>query len=329
MMQTDKKPIGIIDSLSGGFAIVARRPWVILIPILLDVFLWFGPKISAEPVFRQMIAVAILPPGVSEDVAQNWTEMKNAIQTGSVQFNVFSLVTSLSMGMPSLGGVESPDGAILPARGILATIEQPTTFFLLTIALVIAGVFLASIFLETIARGVRTNSDSLFSFVPRTLKGWANSLALVAAGMVAFAALLFPFAIVAALVSLFSQSLGAFVMMFAIVVMMWLALYLAFTVPAIFVSGVNLPKALLTSVTVFRFSARSALGLLFLSYLIQMGFSVIWEQLMVNAWGLAFDIMANAFLGSGLVAALMLFYRDRLEWLMQLQKQVQPTSLKG
>ena len=55
--------LGVIEALSAGFDAVLRHPWLLLIPVLLDVFLWVGPRLHAPqlyqsfaPTLRQMTA---------------------------------------------------------------------------------------------------------------------------------------------------------------------------------------------------------------------------------------------------------------------------------
>jgi hypothetical protein len=50
--QQADRPIGIIQSLASGFDLVTRYPVLMLLPVLLDIFLWLGPRLSAYPLFR-------------------------------------------------------------------------------------------------------------------------------------------------------------------------------------------------------------------------------------------------------------------------------------
>ena len=119
-----------------------------------------------------------------------------------------------------------------------------------------------------------------------------------------------------------SQGLASFILIAGFMLALWAILYLAFALPAVFVSGANPVQAIWNSVTVFRYNSWSAMGLVFLIYLIQMGFSLVWQQLISSAWGAAFNIVANAFLGTGLVAAAMLFYHDRFTWLTEVRERI-------
>jgi hypothetical protein len=63
-----------------------------------------------------------------------------------------------------------------------------------------------------------------------------------------------------------------------------------------------------------------------------MGFVVIWDTLLGSTWGVVVDVLANAFLGTGLVAAGMLFYYDRFTWLTEVRERIrqqQRPLLKG
>jgi hypothetical protein len=108
-------------------------------------------------------------------------------------------------------------------------------------------------------------------------------------------------------------------------------LYLMFALPAVFVSGANAPQAVINSISVFRFDFWSATGLVFLVFVIQRGFAAVWQLFGGNPWGVVFDVIANAFLSSGLVAAGMLFYYDRMSWMAAVREhlQQQRTQLKG
>ncbi len=44
---------GVVDSLSAGFGVVNEQPWIILFPVLLDLFFLFGPRVSIAPLVSQ------------------------------------------------------------------------------------------------------------------------------------------------------------------------------------------------------------------------------------------------------------------------------------
>ena len=53
--QQATEPIGVLQSLTSGFDFVTRHPDLMLPSILLDVFLWLGPRLSAYPLFTALL----------------------------------------------------------------------------------------------------------------------------------------------------------------------------------------------------------------------------------------------------------------------------------
>jgi hypothetical protein len=334
MGKIEKKPLSVIDALSGGFELVARRPWVLLVPVALDLFLWLGPPITAQPVFQQMIALLMTASaqGAPPDTLQNLDVFTNALQTTGAKFNVFSFLALFAIGMPSLMSVDAPPTDLLSARAALFSIADGAALLGVITLLALAGIFLGSVYLEAIARSVRREAGSARTFAPRVLKSYVNITALIVLSVIGALLLMIPIAISATLASVLNQGLGSFLVIVGSLVILWAGLYLAFAIPAIFVSGSSVWQAVLNSIAVFRYNFWSAMGLIFLIYLLQMGFSVIWQQLLGSTWGVVIDVVANAFLGTGLVAAGMLFYYDRFTWLTEVRERIrqqQRPSLKG
>ena len=54
----EAQPTGVIETLSAGFAAVNRQLWVLLLPVLLDVFLWLGPHVSYSPLVGPVVVNA-------------------------------------------------------------------------------------------------------------------------------------------------------------------------------------------------------------------------------------------------------------------------------
>ena len=94
-------------------------------------------------------------------------------------------------------------------------------------------------------------------------------------------------------------------------------LYLFFAPEAIFISRVGPIQAIRRSVAVVHAGVWSALTLAILVTVILIGMGQLWISLAGQAsWGLALGIVGNAYIASGLVAASMLFYRERMEILL-------------
>ncbi|MDE3088240.1 MAG: hypothetical protein KGJ80_02490 [Chloroflexota bacterium] len=324
MQNIEKKPLGVIDALSSGFALVVRHPWIVLLPIAFNLFLWLGPQINAKPLFDQMIvwltaSASAAAPNLMPETQQGLDASKEMLRAMGENLNILNLVAVFALGVPSLLGLET-----LPSdtpRAPWFVVGDPGTLIVATALFALIGIFIGSIYLETIARVVR-REKGLQTFPPRVLKAYLNTGLLVGIGFLVVLIFLSPFLIGATLISLLSQGLASFVLIAGLMLVLWAALYLAFALPAVFVTGSNAVQAIWNSITVFRYNFWSAMGLIFLIYLIQMGFSLVWQELLANPWTAVFNVIANAFLGSGLIAAAMLFYFDRFTWLDEVRQRI-------
>ncbi|MBI3741509.1 MAG: hypothetical protein HY257_07105, partial [Chloroflexi bacterium] len=274
----------------------------------------------------QLSASLVLPPTItpSPDGLQAFDAFKKSLELAGQNLNLFEF---LGIAMPGILSVEgAPAAGVSPRQTLFAVSDAPSLIVIAGLFSLI-GLFLVAIYLESIARGVRVQTQ--FASVMK-LFVHVTAFVLLLAMMGAFIAV--PFLIGAALVAPFSAALGSFLVMLIFLVIVWALLYLSFAIPAIFVSGANALQAIANSIVIFRVNFRQAMGLVLLIYLIQTGFSVVWDQIGVSEWGIALDMIANAFLASGLVAAVMLFYHlfyhERALWLAQARVNAQ-SSLKG
>lgn len=324
MEKNIEKPLGIIDALYGGFELVFRHPWILLIPVALDLFLWMGPRITAAPVFQQFIAWigTVQPPNSTPEMAQGLENAKSQWLALGDKFNVFSIAAIFALGMPTLMGLQAPSSSFLTAQPRAYTIADAITLTELLALMAIVGILVGSIYMEIIARTVRREKSSPITFVSQTFRSYVSVGALIVAEAMLLVIIFLPFLLSAIVVSLFSQEIGQFVLLLGMMLVMWAGLYLLFSLFAIFVSGANLWQAIVSSVTVFRYNYWSALGLICLVYLIGVGFQIIWQSLIGTAWGTLGADIANAFLISSLIAALMLFYQDRITLLNRIREQI-------
>ena len=79
------KPIGVIASVAGGFDAVVQGWWILLFPVLLDLFLWFGPRISVMPVIENAVSA------VNEITGEN--PAAQLVLEGAANLNYFSLLS--------------------------------------------------------------------------------------------------------------------------------------------------------------------------------------------------------------------------------------------
>ncbi len=318
--------LGVIDALRSGFELVFQHPFILLIPILIDLFLWFGPQISIKPLFQQtfQLFASTIPPDAPSDLVQNIQATQTMMQTVSNTFNLFAVI---AIGAPSVMSLQPPLVESLPAAWLV--IQDGRVFVALVFILLLLAGLVASVYYETIARGVRHDGGGLLGFAWHVVVEYITLIGLICLLFVIAIGLLVPLTLVTLFVSLLSQEFAALVFAVGMLLLLCLTLYLTFAIPAIFISGSNPFRALLNSIMIFRFDLWSTVGLILLMYIIQQGFMRVWMAFSGNAWLVFFAVLGNAFLGSALWAASMLFYNDRMQWLTAVREYLKrQTQLK-
>jgi len=239
--ERSKIALTIIDALAAGFDLVRRRLWLILVPVVLDLFLWLGPRISIGPLV-QRITPLLSPPAttaLSAADAQTLTLSRDALLEAGRSFNVFSLLTNTLLGVPGLMTVTEPAKPVVTS----AVIQVSSGWLALGtfILLLLASVFIATLYLGLIAQEITAGAINLKSLL---LGVWIYGARIVALGafLIGIALILvFPMSVVSALVALVSQGLAIMIIGAFSLAAMWVTLalliYLFFAVSGIVLNG--------------------------------------------------------------------------------------------
>jgi len=305
--------LSVIDTLSVGFNTITRRLWLIIPPVLLDLYLWQGPKLSMLPLARQLARL------LREFPPTGWSGMSpmalaQVLEEIGQSVNLFSLLHNGLMGMPSLiawtasemmGG---PEGNVIEVRslgGLMATFA----------VLLLLGVLIGSVYLALMATVVRQEALSIGGVWRRTWHCWVWAVAwgilLIGLGLGLNLAISMVTLLVALISQVAAQALLSLLWFISIGLGLWVVLNTFFTVQALALQDVGLVRAVWHSFNIVRRNFWATLGLILLSLLLQLGFGQIWQRLNTGSWQTLLSILGNAYIGSGITAAIMVFYLDR------------------
>lgn len=313
-MAQESAPPGIIDTLTAGFSKINRICWILLIPVLLDLFLWQGPRLSAAPVARQALdwytqQVAVMSPAGGATLFGQ-EQVRQALEDAVSSFNVFSILVLNIASVPSYVVEQTI------SRPAAAEIRTGMDLILAVLGLGLAGLFLGAGYLGFIAHQVRGEQPDGWELLSHVADYWMKLAGLVVGIIVLGLLIAFPISAVLTLALLLSQSLGGALLLLVgagVQVGFFAALiYLFFLVDAIVVSGVGPLRAARNSIMVVNRNFWPAVGLMLLSFVILAGTRIIWTMLARQSLGPIPGILGNAYIASGLSTASMLFYRDRL-----------------
>lgn len=150
------RPLGVIGSLAAGFEMLGQRLWLIALPVLLDLLLWLGPRLSVAPLLKRFVDLLLAQPAADPTMASQVAQATYMLEQFGDQFNLFSLLAALPLlNLPSLlaqhvpGSVSPLDGPrVLSATNVLTPMAWG-------VVLVPMGLLLGFLYLNSLARQVR------------------------------------------------------------------------------------------------------------------------------------------------------------------------------
>ena len=305
--------MGIIDTVSAGFRMLGRKLWLAVLPVLLDLSLWLGPKFSIAPIIEQTLtamraAADALEPsaGVDTNLAAMMDGSLEALQETVGRTNFLSLLAWGRLGVPSIASLR-------PIEIGVDRVFEATSYgqmLLAQIAIMAVGLLIACFYLGLLAQAVRDESPDLLRLIRGTPRYWLH-----------MAAVLVPFGVFMVFIVSIALIFGPFAV-FVLVGLIWLMIYLSFFPQAIVLADEGSLAALGSTFRLVRSNFWPTLGLLLLVNLLSTGLGLVWARLLVFSPVTAMiAIVANALLGTGLTLALFIFYRERMAALLEAYSQ--------
>lgn len=299
---------GIIDALGIGFALAARHPGLLAVPLALELATWLSPGVSVGPLARDLVdrvaALVIAYPTSPDDLVDLGLTAGTAVEVvGS-----FNLLALLGWQVPTL---LAGAGAQANLHGRAVELTSWSALAALLPALLAAAIVIGAVYLGAVAHVVRHGRLDVPS-VARGLAGrslrFAGYLGVVALLVLALLGGLLVLLTVASLLGATGVGMALGLGLGAVLL---LQLYLTFGDEAVFVDGAGPVRAVHLSVQVVRNWWWSVVGLVLLALLIRVGMGIIWSWLGGLPLGLVGAAVGNTFIATGIVAAVMVYYKER------------------
>ena len=304
-VEKEDKGIGTIDALTSGFNLIAHRPWTILLPVLVNLFTWLGPRLNIAPLAKQaadaLQATATLQSGQYAEWVQSAARL---LADWGDRVNLFDL---LAFGVPTL--------PLLPKGQAAWLLDNWLLVAALVAALLIGGTYLMALYLLVIARQVRNDHIDIRVAVARAGRiVWRLAvLGIVLLGIITLVCL--PGMTAIGMLSLFSPQgtaiLSALLIWAGMFLMMWSLFYLFFVLDAIVLDDTGARQAVARSVALVRQNTGPTLALILLTVLLGAGLGEVWSVIAKTTPGVIAAIIANSYVASALAAASLIFYSSR------------------
>ncbi|MFH2040023.1 MAG: hypothetical protein ABIJ65_11375 [Chloroflexota bacterium] len=303
------RPPGLVAALGAGFDITANHIAIILMPIVLDVFLWLGPRLRMktllQPVMDQLANAAIPASASLPDAASLqllWSEFLT-------RFNLFGLLRTFPLGVSSLmsAGVtdQLPLGAPITWQ-VSSYAGMVTGWF----AIILSGWLLGSLYFHWVS-GITFGPDEKRSLRRSIVQSGLLSITWLGLALLIGLPVLLGFSLLALISPTVSQ-IGIFIIMLLAI---WIILPVFFSPHGIFTYRQNAFASILQSLRMVRFTLPTSGLFLLSSFLISEGLSYLWRIPPSESWLTLVGILGHAFISTSLLAASFIYYRDINLWL--------------
>jgi hypothetical protein len=315
-------PPKLIASFVTGFNTVSSHVSLILFPLVLDLFLWFGPHLGVKNLLQPFITQLSATPEL------NTPEMSNVLQTlktfwttAAEHFNFASLLRTYPVGIPSLmssqGPLQTPIGS-----PIIYQVNSPFDAIFWYIAIALLGVIAGSWYFNSVARAVFPEKPNggltFFSW------GAVQVIFLTLTLLLLLIVLSIPGLIIIPLLAFINPGFAQITLFLLLIILAWLVVPLLFSPHGIFVYRQSALVSLMTSAKVIRFSMPGSAIFFFLVLVISQGMDLLWQVPPDNSWMALVGVAGHAFITTGLLAASFVYYSDAVRWLTEVIQHNSP-----
>jgi hypothetical protein len=314
--------------LTAGFEMLTQNLQVVALPVVLDLILWLGPRVSIAPLLNGFARILGRQPAPDAQMAAQMEQAMELLKQFAGRFNLLSTLAGVPMfQIPSLLARRAP------AAG--SPLGSPQVFSISSIlalvpwwaALGVLGLILGFLYLNEIANQVengvmapaRSEGESGETTSGNPDGGWRDSLLklarflVFALGLAAVGSVVLPlWILMVAVGATVAEPLGVLLWVVGVGLISYAAMHLLFVIPSLLLGGRPLLGAIGESLLLSHVSLSSVFGFVLLALVIYEGLGYAWSLPNSDSWAMLIGILGNAFVATGLTGAAFVFYRDRV-----------------
>jgi hypothetical protein len=302
-----EKP-NVIQALLSGFNTIASKPYLILLPVILDLFLWLGPAWRVVDAFRPFIqGLSNIPNMIGSDYAEMVQSYQDLLQEVLNNFNLATSLRTLPIGVPSLMVGELP---FINPMGHPFIIDLKTNLQVVALWLLflLFGFFLGNFYFQNISRQVMPSNEK--ETIKDSFRIFLQIILMPILLLFILLILSIPVLFLVTVVTLINPVFGEFVIFVVGVIILWVLMPLIFTPHSIYLYKQNLIAAMMTSISVVRVSMGRTAWFVLASFVLIRGLDILWRSPAVDSWFLLIGILGHAFIVSSVIASSFHYFLD-------------------
>lgn len=320
-------PPKLIQTFVAGFNATASHVYLIILPVAIDLLLWFGPRLRLQSLFAPMVddTIHYLLDMNSADLASRleavgkiWGEILN-------RFNLVSFLRTYPVGVPSLLASQSPldspfgTAQVIEIESILAASAWIAVFLLV-------GFTLGCVYFNLLAR---TTADGKNPFDLKIFIRQVGQMLLLTVGLILLLVILsLPGLLLLSVFAVINPGLADIALIVMFFVLLWLLVPLVFIPHSIFTGQRNLLASIATSVRLVRFFLPGTGIFLLCAILISQGLDILWRVPPATSWMTAVGIFGHAFIYTSLLAASFVYFQGGMRWMIHNITKQSPREIK-
>lgn len=314
-------PPGIINSIRAGFDVIAAHISVILLPLLLNLLLWLGPRLKMEALFNSLKSdIVNIWQGSGQIPVEDIPRMLEVYERLSQSINLFGVMRTLPIGISSLfpanqSAFATPLGTPLDLQ--VTGLSLPLWYIGLTLLGWVGG----AIYFRHVAWAI-SNEKPLSTFRALVQTFFLSIL---------FNMILLTIAVPVMLVIVVAAQIGPLLVnllvLFIALGSVWVIVPLFFWAHGVFINRQNVLTSMLSSLQLTRFTLPTSSLFVLTVFLLAYGLNFLWRIPAMDSWLTLFGVFGHSFVTTALLAASFIYYRDMNIWVQAVLEKVQPNRI--
>jgi hypothetical protein len=306
-------PPNMIAALRGGFDAIANKIVIILIPVAIDLLLWFGPHLQIKTLLNGYINSMASSSITTLETGDVISSMMDMLHSAASQYNLISLVRTFPVGIPSLMASRLPT-AIPGGLPSFVDITHPLIIIGVAAGIMLLGIAVGSFYYLLVVQVSLHGNVELNLAVKNWMWTSIQVISLAFALLLLFIIISVPSICIISAIALFGIPLGQFAFFIYLGILLWLAFPLLFSAHGIYVNHLSALASVRRSMVMTRMTLATTALFLLSIFAISEGLDILWRVPPENSWLTLVGVSGHAFVTSALLAASFIYYRDADSW---------------